>query len=457
MAFWDFLTRLLQPAAQGGAGGGLSGEGGEASGVAVEAVVVLTQLFGDDGGAATDAVAEALSGIRGVTVHRAGGDCGEVDDSEVLPASLAEATRRARRAGAVRGAHAIVFGQRVPGGLRLRFTPGQIEGDAAFSTILAGDFIDVPWPLGERADLIPACAVAALACPTDPARRHRLDRLRGLMPAMERQCQALTADPAKAHAAASASLCYAAMVAEPGFRAEQRPLLDQAMDITRAALARGKDSLTSSQVAAARVRYGDIMMKVGIDDDAADLLEEAARHFRTAADVFTAETFPDEYALLRAQAGRALHRLAVTQGKTALMKEAVQAYFEATRIWSKGHAPDRWAEMQQNMGAVMSHLGEFSGNAEVLNRACKLFEGASDVWTRDKNPRRWASLMNNIGACRFAQGKRSGELPALREASECFARALEVYVTLGMSRNVFVTQKNLARVDRLISVQEGRD
>lgn len=452
MAFWDFLTRLLQTSPRAvDAGDGAA----EATAAVVESVVLVTD-FENDSGAVSDAVVDALRSVRGVVARRVGGSCGVVDDGEVLPVTLAEATRLARRGGLSRGAQAVIFGQVMGATVRLRFVPTQLEGDPGFSTLLPGDFIDLPLPFGERGDLIPACAVAALACPGDAARKQRLDRLRGLIVVADRQCQALAA-AGSAHAAASASLCYAAMLAEVGFRADDPEQLRQSLEIIRASLARGKDQLTSAQVASARARFGDIQMKFGGEDRSNDLLEEAAHHFRLAADVFTVETFPEEFALLRAQAGRALHRLGVNSGKTTVMKEAVQSYFEATKVWTKGANPDRWAEMQQGMGAVMSHLGEFSGNAEILGRACKIFEGAAEVWSKEKAPRRWAGLMNNIGACRFAQGKRSGDLPVLREASESFAKALEVYSAMGMNRNVFVTQKNLARVDRLISVQEGRE
>lgn len=454
MAFWDFLTRLLQPSSRGEEEAGGAADVAAAT-AAVEFAVMVTD-FDNDSGAVADSVAEALKSVRGLSVRRVGGGCGVVDDAEVLPTTLAEATRLARRGGLSRSAHAVIFGQVQGTTVRLRFVPTVLEADSGFSTLFPGDFLDLPWPFGERADLIAACAVAALSCTVEGARKHRLDRLRGLMSAADRQCQAL-AGGGPAHAAASASLCYAAMVAEIGFRQDEPELLRQALEIIRAALAKGKDHLTSAQVAAARIRFGDIQLKFGADDRSNDLLEEAAHHFRLAADVFTLETFPEEYALLRAQAARALHRLGASSGKTTVMKEAVQSYFDASKVWTKALYPDRWAEMQQGMGAVMSHLGEFSGNPEILGRACKIFEGAAEIWSKEKAPRRWAGLMNNIGACRFAQGKRSGDLPVLREASDSFAQALEVYTALGMNRNVFVTQKNLARVDRLISVQEGRE
>jgi hypothetical protein len=136
------------------------------------------------------------------------------------------------------------------------------------------------------------------------------------------------------------------------------------------------------------------------------------------------------------------------------MKAAVQGYHLASQVWSKGSNPDRWADLQYGMGSVLSQYGEFTGSAPALERAVVVFEKVSEVWTRDANPRRWAGLQNNIGACRFAQGKRSGALPSLRDAAERFSRALEVYQALNMTKNIHVTQKNIARVERLISVQE---
>jgi len=457
MDLWQFFRRLWLTAADQAE----TGAGRDDPAAAVGRFHVLVTAFPGDTDGAHEAVAAALEGIGALSVQRVAMVPEAIGDDGGTPVTLARVTARMRSLAQAGGALVTVTGRVADGRLRLHFIPTEVDDDPASGTMFPGDHVDLPLPqggsLGELGALAAACTLAALPLTTDAARRQRLDALRDSMTAVDGLLRA-PASPLAEAARPAAALCYAAMVAEAGFRTAQQSLLDRARDVTRRALAEGRetDSLTPAQVAAARGRLGDLLSEAGGRARDAAVLDEAATHLRAAGKLYSLELFPPEHAHLMAQLGRTLHRLSALSNKSAHMREAVQAYHLACQVWTKAAAPQRWAEMQNAMGALLGQIGEFTGKADVLERACRILNGAAEVWTRKEAPRRWAGLQNNIGACRFAQGKRTGDLPPLREAAECFSFALEVYLAENMTRNIHVTQKNLARVERLIAVQEGR-
>lgn len=455
MPLLDILRRFLsvgaaeaeaeyRPAARAPAGG-------------TAAFPVLVAAVENDDGATAQAVAEALTQAGGFAVQVTQTGIGAVDDSETIPGSLAAAVRRARTMAEVHDVKAVVAGQRLDDEplVRLRFIPAAVDGNPAGGIWSIGDAIDVPLPFPDGAGpLIAACAAACLHLGTDEERRRRLELLHRTIQAGERLIQgegaALTG-----RARTVGAIAYAAMLVEMGIRTRQRPLLERAQDVLEAAVRKNK-SLPAVLLAAARLHLADIAADLGGRDKDAERLEAAAKQYEAAADVFAAELFRDDNAAIWAQYGRAMHRLSGITGKTDHMKAAVQGYRKAAAVWTRAVHEERWAELQHGMGAVLGQFGEFTGAVPALERAVKVFEGVAEVWTRETNPRRWAALQNNMGACRFAQGKRTGELPPLRDAAECFSLALEVYQSLGMTQNIHVTQKNLARVERLIQVQESK-
>lgn len=457
MALLSFLRRILSGPAEV-----LADPQRERTAPAVTAFpVLMAAIEGEGGTTAATLLASALDGAEGLRILTTDSGIGSVDDGESPAIGLGRAVARARTLAESHQAAVVVAGQMVgPGQVRLRFIPAAITAEPAAGTWSVGDMVDLPVPLpAGGAAFVAACAAASLTLATDEDRRTRLNALRHALRDGERLVQgdgAPLAGPAKALAA----IAYAAMLAEMGIRTHQQPILDRAAQVLRAVLgkgAKGGAGLPPAALAAGRLHLAAVLADSGGRDGDAGRLEEACRHFQAAAEVITGDALPDDAAAIWVQYGRAMQRLSTLTGKTDHMKEAVQGYRLATGIWTKASNADRWAELQYGMATVLSQYGEFTGSVPVLDRAVVVFEAVAEVWTRESNPRRWAGLQNNIGACRFAQGKRSGELPPLRDAAERFSRALEVYLALNMTRNVHVTQKNIARVERLIAVQEGRD
>lgn len=468
MAFWDILRRFWATAS-------------DTEDAAVRAsandgfTVLLAPIEGDDG-TVGQALTRTLGAVPGLTL-RPVSHPGSVDPDEDVPATLARAVHKARALADHGAARCILFGARRGRAVDLWIVPAVLDGDPPGCALMAGDRVTLTVPIQETACLAVVATLAALPLETDAQRARRLDLLREPMAdldgLLQRDSPWLPEDIKPA-----AALCYAAALAEIGWRANQTPLLEKAVSVQQAALAqaRGQPSVPAdtgddapsvevaaaqalfgpAQIAAAWARLGDILGDLGKRANDEDKLQRAVACYRKAAAFFAYELLPEEHARVVAQMGRACHRLAHLTGKTTWMRDAVAAYRDACRVWGKGAHPARWAEMQYGIGTLLGQLGEFTGKKDIFERAVAVLTGIMDVWTQEHEPRRWAGLHNNIGACRFAEGKLTGDIPLLRDALEHFNHALGVYDRLGMTRNIHVTQKNIHRVERLIWVQEGK-
>jgi tetratricopeptide (TPR) repeat protein len=456
MGLWDALRRLLTA---GTAEEDL--DGAERSDATTTSTVQtftagLLPIRGDDSGTLTQELADAVGGYGGLVIKRIDGELGEAGDTEPSALTFGNAVRQGRHLMKQADCQVLIWADLIaPNCCRVRFIPRRIEGDMASGELLSGDLIDLPVPFGDTTDMALAGALAALHLPTDKERKQRLDRLRSSVSAVELLLQ----EPASfwpQGGKTKAGILYAIMLSEMGFRTGNTAILTRALDIIRTAL--GKDfgtNLMPALRAATLVHYGDLQTELGTKSQNTDALDFAVQAYRMATAFYTASDLPEEHANLMNQLGRALQYRSRISNKTSDMKEATQAYLAAAQVWTAGSRPNRWAELQYAVGTMLGQIAEFSGNKEAAERAVTFYTAATRIWSREKEPRRWANLMNNIGAVRFAQGKRSGDVPVLREAVECFSRALEIYQAAGMTRNVHVTQKNIARVERVITAQQG--
>lgn len=454
MSLWDSLRRLIA---------GADTDNEDDDDLVSEApetdnfVVLICPFEGDHDGSLTEAIAEAVGGRAGLTVRMASGPLPTVNDQEAVSVTLATIVKKARAWAQQQGARAILWGDVVGGTvLRLRFTPVVVLGEPASGEAFSGDSLDLPIPMGTASDLALAAALATLQLGSDADRKQRLERLRTSINAVDLLLQdgGFRWPPG---GKLKASILYAVMQAEVGYRTGHRPMIDRAADVLRAVLAKAKgDVLSPQQLAAAQLHLADVMSEQGYRDRNPEPLETAVKLYRAAANFYVPTGLADEHAFVMLQMGRASQRLSSLSNRSSDMKDAAQAYHVAATIWGLHERPELWAELQVGIGSMMAQLSEFSGNKDFAEKAVQFYNSAAKVWSQERDPRRWANLMNNVGAVRFAHGKRAGELPVLREAVECFHRALTVYTDLGMTKNVHVTQKNISRVQRLIAVQEGK-
>lgn len=457
MGLWDSLRRLWATPTAGREQENSAEDTTETTNKAVAFSVLIAPLYNDTTGSLTQAIVDAVGGRSGLAVQMAGNAIGPVDDSEELPLTLGIAVQKGRAMLSQTDCQALVWGEVVDGRcLRLRFLPRQMEGEFASGELIAGDSLDLPVPPGTAADLALGGALAAMQLSSDTDRKYRLERLRTAINAVDLVLQdggISWPQGGKVRAA----ILYATMMAEMAFRTGHRPSLIRASEILRTCLAPGSiESLSPACKAAAMLHYGDVLSELSHGETEDTTLKNAVQSLRLAAVFFQSSQLPEENAQVSVQLGRALQRLSKRSNNTAHMKEAAQAFITASQTWTAGSRPDRWADLQTGIGGMLGQVAEFSGNAEIAEKAVMFFTAATRIWSREKDPRRWANVMNNIGAVRFAQGKRSGNLPQLREATECFSKAVEIYTMAGMTRNIHVTQKNIARVERLIASLESR-
>lgn len=457
MGLWDSLRRLLAPAAAVEKERDQAPSANGELGRSVAFSILVAPLYNDPTGSLTQSIIEAIGGRSGLEVHIGHTALGPVDDQEEVPVSLGVAVAKGRNFLAETECQVLVWGEVIDGRcLRLRFLPRQMEGEFASGELIAGDSLDLPVPPGISADLALGGALAALQLSRDQDRKHRLERLRTAINAVDLVLQdgGVAWPPG---GKVRAAVLYATMMAEMAYRTGHRPTLVRASDILRTCLAPGSlEALSPACKAAAALHYGDILSELARGEVGDETLQTAVQFLKQAVGFYQVKQLPEEHAQVAVQLGRALQRLSKQSNSTTHMKEAAQAFIAASQVWTMAERPDRWADLQTGIGGMLGQVAEFSGNAEMAERAVKFFGSATRVWSRDKDPRRWANVMNNIGAVRFAQGKRNGDLPQLREATECFSHALGIYTMAGMTRNIHVTQKNISRVERLISSLEAR-
>lgn len=153
--------------------------------------------------------------------------------------------------------------------------------------------------------------------------------------------------------------------------------------------------------------------------------------------------------------GRTLYILAGMEGKPEYLKKAVGAYEIALSICDKNAAQEHWADITNQYGVVLLALGEeLEGNAP-LEKAVNEFRAAMKVHSQKNAPILWAQTANNLGAACFALAKRNFENSLLREASDCFKGATEIFRQQGDPKQAKVIEKNLQRVQRLLTSRGG--
>ena len=69
----------------------------------------------------------------------------------------------------------------------------------------------------------------------------------------------------------------------------------------------------------------------------------------------------------------------------------------------------------------------------------------------------WAATQNNLGSALFMLSKQTHDPGQVEAAREAFALAKGVYEARGAHRLTMITEKNLARVERLLEIAKPKD
>ena len=188
---------------------------------------------------------------------------------------------------------------------------------------------------------------------------------------------------------------------------------------------------------------GTVLQALGERTDDVDTYDQAVAAYRAALEVFSRESTPFPWATTQNRLGEVLYRLDIKSGDTAGLKEAL-ALFQATlKVLQRRSTPLLWADTLNNFGQAAQVLGRELGNSEVIERAVTACEQALKARTRDKHPTLWATTQNNLGSALFLLGRKTGEEKHYQTALDAFMGAREIYETLGLTRMVAVTDKNI--------------
>lgn len=200
---------------------------------------------------------------------------------------------------------------------------------------------------------------------------------------------------------------------------------------------------------------GAVLQAMGERSDDVTTLDQALTAYRHALEVFTLETTPFPWATTQNRLGEVLYRLDIKSGETAGLKEALTVYQNALKVLTKGSTPMLWSETLNNLGQAAQVLGRELNNAEVVERAVSACQQALKVRTRDAHPTLWATTQNNLGSALFLLGRMTGDDLYFQQALDAFMGAREVYETLGLTRMVEITDKNIQHAQARLP--EGAD
>ncbi len=201
---------------------------------------------------------------------------------------------------------------------------------------------------------------------------------------------------------------------------------------------------------------GTVLQALGERTDDIDTLERAVEAYRAALEVFTREATPFPWATTQNRLGQVLYRIDSKTGETRGLKEALTIYQAALKVLSKKSTPLLWGETMNNLGQAAQVLGRELSNEDVLSRAVEACKQALTVRKRDTQPTLWAATQNNMGSALFLLGRMTGNDTYYEQALNAFMGAREVYDSLGLTRMVEITEKNIAHAEERLPEGAGK-
>ncbi|MEQ8505030.1 MAG: cyclic nucleotide-binding domain-containing protein [Rhodospirillales bacterium] len=180
------------------------------------------------------------------------------------------------------------------------------------------------------------------------------------------------------------------------------------------------------------------------------LLEAANEHF-------TREVHPKEWAALQNRLGHLCYRMDAQEGDQDLLKKALNHYQAALQVFNRVDHPMRWAEVLNNIGQAAAILGEQMKSVPLFEKAIEACSGALEVRHKLDHPMLWAATQNTLGSALFMMAKQTHDPAQLEAAREAFGLAKSVYEARGAHRLTLITEKNQARVERMMEISRPKD
>ena len=201
--------------------------------------------------------------------------------------------------------------------------------------------------------------------------------------------------------------------------------LERAVDAHRAALEEYTRERVPLSWAATQNSLGNALLRLGGRERGTERLERAVDAHRAALEEYTRERGPLNWALTQNNLGAALNTLGGRERGTERLEQAVEAYRTALDERTRSRVPLSWAATQNNLGNALLALGERERGTERLEQAVEAHHAALDERTRERVPLDWASTQNNLGAALLRLGGRERGTERLEQAVEAYRAALE--------------------------------
>ncbi|MEO5335293.1 MAG: hypothetical protein H7841_00155 [Magnetospirillum sp. WYHS-4] len=419
------------------------------------AIVAVGRLDGTGGEAATARLLALLERVKAVEVRRW---------DRVLkptgPGNLAQKLLAAADLGrdwlTAEAVDLLIWGESDGQATTLRFLSAKADAEGRPGTFGLGDTLELPAALADEIEPVLAAVTLAAAAAAREGQRYRLSLV--LSEAADRANGFIEIPPQGLAPAQIATLLNALGNALGMVYRLTKDMnrLRRSTEAFSAALARCPREEAPLTWALCQSHLAANLEALSEANGSPEPLDAAAKAYQAVIDTLGRSSFPHDWALAQLRLGRVLHKKAAKlAGRAQELKEAVTAFEAAAQVITREAMPGRWGELQNEMGVALLALGEqVQGNAG-LELAAAAFRKSLEVRRRDLAPLLWAQTANNLGAATFALAKRTSDPVLLDEAHACFLGAIEVFAKEGRTKTVYVIEKNLLRVERLLQARAG--
>ena len=148
---------------------------------------------------------------------------------------------------------------------------------------------------------------------------------------------------------------------------------------------------------ALQMAYANALAALGERDKDTARLKEAVEAFRAMLEEHPRASVPLDWARTQNNLGNALSILGERESATARLEEAVEAYRAALEEHTRARVPLAWARTQGNLGNALLSLGERESATARLEEAVEAYRAALGELSRAHTPLTWASTQNNLG------------------------------------------------------------
>ncbi len=419
--------------------------------------VLVADLSGPGGSAASDRITDGFRALEDVTVHRLNQAVSFPGSTEGYGGAdgLMAAEEQCRDWLFQLRADVLVWGavDNVTKGLSLRFISLNPAPEGRAGAMGTQERLDIPEQYSSELESVIIASALAVGGPmrTGPkaaaikALHERASHVRALV---KSGLESLSPIQRLSVLAGIGNI-----VAADGVATGASDTLSTAVEIYSKAVQTMPAETDSLQQAALHWHLAGTLLALASDSSTeTESLEQAVESCQASVNALDENRHARDWAQAQIRLGLATYRYAIRSGQAKLLKESVVALRKSLGVFSKAVSPGKWAEVMNQIGVIMTAMGEEINNDVILQQAMKVFNETLSVRKRETTATLWAQTTNNMGAAAFALGKRSRDKALMEKAALAFEGAAEVYREVGQNKRVHVIEKNLNLVQRRLEV-----